>query len=498
MSTRRTRTEKDSSRDEGRDPRSKRSTATTRDHRPASPYGNRKESRIDHDVDDDDLVSSARKEPHHSSNHYRSKHRHRPEGLEDQRIDRFSPSFSRRRDLRGDQESIRTRARGDEQTLYERKYRHHSPARIKRPRSRSPSSTGERLRKHRRTRSRSPQRADSPNRTGLRPRRRSRSPDPSPGRTLYSRKRKTADGPDRAELFERSRSPRRRSPARSPSRSKAASARYREDSLQEIPHPRRRERLSPRRSETRHDRRSSPARRGRAIDPPSRPGPDPSRSSEFHRRSNREGDPLRLPSPRRPVPRRGSRPPRRSPESPSRGYFSRKIRNHSPSPRRSSAKAVRGRRSRSPSPSVSPSALSDRRGSGDTMSDAYKRSLPPRNLERSSYRRGDLPTPSPPRPIPSLADIDDRRVVGDDRHLREAYSTHNMKSSDHDERSRMPPRPSIDTRHSYSSAHRHLSPLSAHQGSPQSASVYDNGRNWGPPPPGSYAGQHSSSVLRLD
>ncbi|KAI9841261.1 MAG: kinase subunit of RNA polymerase II carboxy-terminal domain kinase I, partial [Thelocarpon superellum] len=100
------------------------------------------------------------------------------------------------------------------------------------------------------------------------------------------------------------------------------------------------------------------------------------------------------------------------------------------------------------------------------------------------YRVEQGPPPSPPRPIPSFTDSDDRDDADGDARMREAFPMHGMKVPTVHTTHRQPARPHLDTHHSYSHPSHpspYSTPGSAHQPSPQSASSYGSGRGWGGP-----------------
>ncbi|KAI9846333.1 MAG: kinase subunit of RNA polymerase II carboxy-terminal domain kinase I [Sclerophora amabilis] len=131
------------------------------------------------------------------------------------------------------------------------------------------------------------------------------------------------------------------------------------------------------------------------------------------------------------------------------------------------------------------------------------------NAERNDAKRGEPPVthlsssttalathedpnppPSPPRPIPSFTDSDDRDDLEGNARIREAFPMHGMKATNLHHSSRQHPRPQVDTRQPYSHSPPYVAPNSAH---PQSASPYGGGRGWGGQPP-PYHGQHGQNM----
>ncbi|KAI9812961.1 MAG: kinase subunit of RNA polymerase II carboxy-terminal domain kinase I [Phylliscum demangeonii] len=112
------------------------------------------------------------------------------------------------------------------------------------------------------------------------------------------------------------------------------------------------------------------------------------------------------------------------------------------------------------------------------MADSYARPGP--------GGQGDGRPPSPPRPIPSFSDMDER---GRDGRSRDGFSSRGMKASDIHKASRQVSRPRVDTRAVYSASPQYATPTSSHHVSPQSGSPYHQGRGWPAQQQSPYQGQ---------
>lgn len=484
MSARRTQSTREQWRDEEEDyyaRRSRKGAKSSRDYRISSPSYEKRKTASELEV------KSARRELNGTTSSRNSRQPHY-EGRDQQERKRgkLSASVSPHRDSRTHKDSLYSTELGEDRKSYRHKHTKESSAYAKRRRSRSPSPGRGYHRKQPRIQSRSPYRSESLARNRhIRPRTRSPSAERSPERSRRSRKRERTETAVHYRS-ERSHSPHRPRRAGSPgSRQDPSKHRYRARSP-----PDRRLRSPKPDSSPRHhsygksqriSRRSSPADKRLGGERRYREEPHLPHHPEGSRRSSRR-DRYRSRSPLDNHPLTGdtvSRSRRESVERPRAGRGAEKSKHTSPLPSRHSSTNRYRENLKANSRGQSPSASSTKRD--ETMHGAFGRSYhSSRSKGSPAFRKdGAPPPPSPPRPIPSFTDIEERGRIEEDSHLREAFPMHGMKASEIHGSSRPMARPTIDTRRTYSSSPQYMTPTSSHHVSPQPVSPYGNGRAWG-------------------
>ena len=451
----------------------------SRDRRPRSPASARRAPSTEWEGNAAGRESSGRFMPGQSHHHHsqdRTKDKHRS--------GTHSSSVSPHRPLRQEAAYARSRDTGEGRSSYRAKHRADLSPPNKRRRSRSISPSASHPKKHHRTLSRSPHGSESPMNgvpgRNADYRNRSQSPKRSPNRHSRSRKwdhpppsdRRTPDEPlPSSSHRRRSRSPFSRSGqaagyrAHSPSDRRPTPSAKRDHSPRRFSPPERypsNRHTSPRPSDRDRDRRSK----------------YPSESSRKSPRTSRHS-----PSSPRSRPLANDSAPRSRRESPSasRGHRgSNHSRRTSPVPysRPGTSKEIRhpARSSRPSSPLASHSAPHH---TGDTIDESMQDSNSHPPSDAGMYQNHDRPPPSPPRPIPSFTDSDDRDDLDGDARMREAFPMHGMKVSNVPSNHRQPPRPHVDTHQPYSHSSQYSTPGSSHHHSPQSASSFGSNRAWG-------------------
>ena len=489
MSARRTHSARHYWRDEEDDERrSRKVTASSRDHHLPSPSYPRRSTVLEFNV------KPARRELNGDASSRRSKHRHQDESVEVGRSGRLSSSTPPHRGSTVRKSAVRDLS--EEQASYRSRHRNEPSTYHRRPRSPSPSTSRAHLRKRRRTHSRSPHQADHHvHHRHLPPRGRSSSLEHSLVKHQHSRKRKHADAANYRSSNDNSPSPPPHRRARSPlPRHEPSRHRHRERSPPERPLKSPKREASPdrypRRKSHRASRRSSPAE-------PNWGGEEGFPSESYSRRALQDKDHTTSSKYNQREPplqaqplfsNRTTRSRQESLEGRQTGDEAKRPRLRSASPSRGSSSKYRRTDSKASQDYHSPPPSGEMRRNG-TMSDTFGRSVQPSSAEGlPKYRQDEGPPPSPPRPIPSFTDTDERFTMDDNTHLREAFPMHGMKASEVHQGTRPTSRPRIDTRRTYSPSPQYMTPTSAHHVSPQPVSPYSNGRGWGGQH-GSYQGQ---------